>query len=274
MNATVLEAAPERPRAAALPTRWGWLARGFQKYAGGYVRKHFHAVRLSRASAPLPRDGTPVLVVLNHPAWWDPMTCVVLSRQFPAAEHYAAIDAAAVEKYRFFTKLGFFGVDQNSFRGAAEFLRTGVAVLAVPNRMLWVTAQGRFTDVRVRPLDLRSGVGHLAARLDRGLILPVAFEYTFWTERTPEALIRVGTPLDVTEAPGRSGRDWTRRIEDALTETLDGLNAEAMSRDPGRFTTLLDGETGVGGMYDAWRRLKAWARGARFDAGHGGGPGG
>jgi 1-acyl-sn-glycerol-3-phosphate acyltransferase len=267
------EASLRSAESAALPTRWEWLARGFRKYATRYVRRHFHAVRLSRTSAPVPAGEAPLLVVLNHPSWWDPLLCFVLSHLFPdGREHYAAIDAVAVEKYKFFTRLGFFGVDTSSLRGGAAFLRTATAILSVPNRIVWVTAQGRFSDVRTRPLDLRPGVGHVAARLDRGLILPLAVEYPFWTERTPEALARFGTPIDMAEAPGRSGKDWTQRIEDALAETLDGLNAEAMTRDPDRFTTLLDGKTGVGGMYDLWRRTKSWARGERFDASHGGRP--
>ncbi len=268
---TTAEAIPRTTEPANLPTRWEWLARGFRKYATRYVRKHFHAVRLSKASASVPTGDAPLLVVLNHPSWWDPLLCFVLSRLFPEGrEHYAAIDAVAVEKYKFFTKLGFFGVDTSSLRGAAEFLRTADAILSAPNRVVWVTAQGRFADVRTRPLELRPGVGHIAARLDRLLILPLAVEYVFWTERTPEALARLGAPIDVAEAPGRSSRDWTQRVEDALTETLDALNAEAMTRDPDRFTTLLDGRTGVGGVYDLWRRFKSWVRGERFDASHGG----
>jgi 1-acyl-sn-glycerol-3-phosphate acyltransferase len=215
----------------------------------------------------------PLVVVLNHPSWWDPMVCIVLSREFgPAREHYPAIDSEALAKYAFFRRLGFFGVDTHSVRGAAEFLRTATALLAKPNRTVWVTAQGQFADVRTRPLGLRSGVGHLAARMDWGFVLPLAVEYTFWTERTPEALLRFGPPIDVTEAPGRSGRDWTARIEDALTDTLDGLNAEAMTRDPDRFMTLLGGQAGVGGVYDLWRRVKALAAGQRFVAEHGSRP--
>lgn len=251
-----------------LPTRWPWLVRGFQRYTVRYTRKHFHAVRLSKTSAPLPTDDTPILVVLNHPSWWDPMLCTVLSLRFPRYEHYPAIDDEALKQYRVFSKLGFVGVDTKSLRGAAAFLRTAAHILSCPNRMVWVTAQGRFSDVRERPLNLRSGVGHLAARLDRAWILPVALEYTFWTERTPEALVRIGTPLDAQETPGRSAREWTQCIEVALTETLDTLNAEAMSRDPEKFEPVVEGKAGVGGMYDVVRRLGSWVRGRRFDPTH------
>lgn len=253
---------------APLPPRWVWLFRVFQRYSVRYVRKHFHAVRLSKTSHPLPDTNEPILLVLNHTAWWDPMVCLVLSRMFGGRDQFAAIDAAAVRQYPFFKKLGFVGVETTSLRGAAEFLRTGAAILSEPRRLYWVTAQGRFTDVRERPLALRSGVGHLAARIGRGVVLPLALEYTFWTERTPEALARFGEPLHVADHPGLSGKDWTARIEAELTRTLDTLNAETQTRDPGRFTGLVGGKAGVGGVYDLWRRLKAAARGRRFDPSH------
>ena len=61
---------------------------------------------------------------------------------------------------------------------------------------------------------------------------------------------------------------WTARIEAALTAALDGLNAETQSRDPAKFTTLLGGSAGVGGVYDAFRRSAAFLSGQKFDASH------
>jgi len=251
-----------------LPHRWPWLVPPFRRYACRYVRKHFHAVRLSKSGGVFPTTDAPVLVVLNHPSWWDPLIGLVLSRAFADREQFAAIDAIAVRQYRFFAKLGFVGVDTKSLRGAAEFLRMGTAILSHPKHVYWVTAQGRFTDVRERPLALQSGVGHLAARLKFGIVLPIALEYTFWTERTPEALVRLGDPLTIEAHPGLNGKEWTTLIEGALTRTLDALNAEAMRRDPTAFTELLVGKSGVGGVYDLWRRLKSWLRGRKFDPSH------
>lgn len=252
-----------------LPRRWDWMFRGFQRYATRYVRKHFHAVRISKTSHPLPPGDEPILAVLNHPAWWDPMIAMTLVPKFPGYVHYGAIDAEAVKKYAFFKRIGFVGVDTTSLRGAVQFLRAGEAILSEPRRIFWVTAQGRFTDVRERPLALRSGVGHLAARLERGYVLPIAIEYCFWSERTPEALVRFGEPLAVA-GPSRSGKDWTLAIEEALTRALDDLNDEAMTKDPARFDVFLGGKAGVGGVYDLWRRGAAWARGRKFDPSHGG----
>jgi 1-acyl-sn-glycerol-3-phosphate acyltransferase len=196
------------------------------------------------------------------------MVCLILSSLFPERDHFGAIDADAVKQYGFFKKLGFVGVDTKSLRGAAEFIRVGTTILSRPDRVFWVTAQGGFTDVRERPLNLQSGVGHLAARLPFGTVVPLALEYTFWNERTPEALLRLGEPLRVEQHPGLSGKEWTSVIEHSLTLALDGLNEEAMSRDPKLFTEILHGDTGVGGVYDLWRRMKSWLSGRKFNPSH------
>jgi len=209
-----------------------------------------------------------VLVVLNHPSWWDPMIGIVLSSRCRKRDHFAAIDSRAVRQYAFFRRLGFVGIDPTSVLGAATLLRLGSTILSESNRVFWVTAQGRFSDVRQRPLALQGGVGHLAARLERGIVLPVALEYAFWNERTPEALIRVGEPLRVEDHAGLSSKGWLAFIEENLTHNLDELNREAMSRDPAMFQTILAGRTGVGGSYDWWRRVRSWLRGERFDPSH------
>ncbi len=185
-----------------LPTRWNWFLNGFRRYVRRYVRKHFHAVRVSNTSSSLPPDDAPLLVVMNHPSWWDPMIGVLLLDLFPRHIHFGAIDAGMLKKYWAFSKLGFFGVDQTSLRGAAQFLRTGTEILSENRRAVWVTAQGNFADVRTRPLNLRSGVGHLAARMSRGWVVPMAVEYTFWTESKPEALVRIGECIAVTGTAG------------------------------------------------------------------------
>jgi len=252
----------------ALPRQSPWIYNWFRKYCIRYARRHFNAVRLSLGSSAIPQtDGQPLIFVLNHPSWWDTVIGIVLVNRLPAYRHFAPIDAAMLPKYRFFGRLGFFGIEATP-RGAARFLRTTQAVFAEPYRAMWITAQGKFVDPRVRPIELQPGVGYVASRLKRGLVIPVALEYAFWEESKPEALIRIGEPLPLSDDPNADGRAWTARIETALTATQDALALETMQRDPRNFENLVTGTGGVGGMYDRWRRIKAWAHGRRFDPSH------
>src|SRR5204862_993810 len=124
----------------------------------------------------------PTVVVLNHPSWWDPLLCFILSGLYPDRSHWGPIEEAALRRYRFLARAGLFGIETGTTRGALQFLRTATAILPDPNATLWITAQGRFTDARQRPPQLRAGVAHLACGLDRGLIVPLAVELTFWDE--------------------------------------------------------------------------------------------
>ena len=257
-----------RASATSAPARSSWLFRAFRKYGLRYVAKQFHAVRLARGGYRPPEGLTgPVVVVVNHPSWWDPMIGLVLSNFWPAeARHYAPIEAAGLVKYPFLEKLGFFGIESETTRGGIHFLRRSLAALAEPNGVLWVTAQGKFVDVRERPIRIKPGVGHLAQRLSEGYVVPLALEYPFWNESKPEALARFGPPLSL----GPAGRidDWTARIEQGLQDAQDALAEDALSRDSSRFETLLSGAAGVGGVYDLWRRVKSAATGKTFVAEH------
>jgi len=268
MTSAVARRAVRRRSTVELPPRWPWLFDKFRKYATRYASRHFHAVRLARNGLPPQEWSGPAVFVLNHPSWWDPILAFVLSNRWPDRLDYAPIDRAALAKYKVLSRVGLFGVEQGTIAGAAEFLRTARAILAHDHASLWITAQGRFTDVRERPVVLLPGVGHVAAEMSRGIILPLALEYVFWDERTPEALAAFGQPIPVGTAPHTSARGWTRLIADALASTQDRLAADARSRDPSRFATLIDGRVGVGGVYDFGRRVKSWFTGRRFRPGH------
>jgi 1-acyl-sn-glycerol-3-phosphate acyltransferase len=237
------------------------LFRLFGFYLRWYLGRHFHAMRISRTGLPRPVPGRPLIVYANHPSWWDPAVCILLCDMlFHDRAGFGPMDASA---------LGLFGVQQENTRGAAIFLRTCLAVLENPGAMLWITAEGAFTDPRTRPIALRPGLAHLARRVPGAVILPLAIEYTYWDESRPEALVRFGEPL-LSHREGSVG-EWTDRLEQGLADTMDALAAESVTRNPALFTPLVRGGAGVGGLYDSWRWLRATANGRRFDPSHGSG---
>jgi len=258
-------------RVAGPPRVSPFLLWGFHGYVRRYLRKRFDAIRLARGSEPELPDDHALVVYLNHPGWYDPLVGAYLAdRLWGGRQHFAPIDAAMLDRYQVFSKLGFYGVHRSQRRGGLDFIRTSLAILDRSDRAVWVTAQGRFTDVRSRPVRLSPGLSHLAPRLARAVVVPLAVEYAFWNESRPEVLLRFGEPMhaggEATEGwdPGR----WHRELESRLERCMDRLAEDAMSRDASRFTTLLDGSRGVGGLYDAIRACRSWLRGERFDASH------
>jgi 1-acyl-sn-glycerol-3-phosphate acyltransferase len=244
------------------------VLRLFMAYCDRMVGRKFTAMRLLGAVPEAIPEGRSAIFFCNHSSWYDPLICLMLStRFFPQLTPFGPMDAAALERYAFMRKVGLFGVEQDSPRGAVHFLRISRGLLAHGGNCIWLTPQGEFADARTRPVVFQPGIAHLA-RNGEAIAIPVAFEFLFWNESRPEILIRFGEPID-TAARHHDVQEWTTVLQDALAETQDELAAAAMAREPAPFTTLIDGTKGVNPIYDGWRYLKALVRRERFSASHG-----
>ena len=253
------------PSALVRPSRL--LLSFFATYLHWYVGRHFHAIRVANAGR-LPSVSGPLIAYSNHASWWDPLALILFSRYFlPTFDHYGPMDATALKHYGFFRKLGLFPIEAGTSRGGVQFLRAAEEVLSRPRSVLWVTPEGRFTDMRTRPVVFRPGLAALVARCGACTLVPMAAEYTFWDERLPEILICCGQPIKANEQ--LSADEWNERLCTAMAATQDELAALAKLRDPANFETILSGRVGIGGVYEGWKRLLALLTGRAYQASHG-----
>jgi hypothetical protein len=196
------------------------------------------------------------------------MMGVILAPLFKGRLHLVPMDAAALQSYKFFERLGFFGIEPGTSRAYEQLISVADEAFQLQESAIWITPQGRFMDPRMRPLALRQGIGHVVQRMTNGSVLPVALEYSFWNERLPEALVKFGQPLQITDGKLHSPAEWTEIIAEAMTLTQDQLALQSMQRDPSEFITLIAGRRGVGKIYDLWRSLRSRLKGERFDPDH------
>ncbi len=250
----------------------------FRWYIRRYLRKSFNTVGIAEPLPPalataLEDKKSAIVVYLNHASWWDPLVSMHLAeRLMPGWTLYAPFDAEALSRYPIFEKLGFFGVDQESRRGAAQFLRTSRAVFDTLGGSIWMTPEGRFVDPRQTDADFRPGLAHLVEHLARdgreGYVLPLAIEYPFWEEKNPEALCRFGEPIVLTEHKDLDKAAWDALLEERLRSTQRELAAQSIARDTSAFRVLIGGEAGVGGVYEPIRWLHAKLTGKTYRAAH------
>lgn len=256
--------------ARPLPAVSRQLLRWFTWYSRRYIARHFHSLRVSKADLPFVRSDLPLVAFTNHASWWDPLVGLVLKHEFyPERTAFMPIDAAALNRYKIFGKLGFFGVEQDNRRGAAQFLRAAESILTNSSSLLALTPQGKFGDVRERPVQFRPGLGHLAARVEHAQFLPMAVEYVFWEERLPEILVRFGPVIEVRGNGSTTPRYWTAIFEEKLSAAQDALAIDAKNRKSDDFQFILRGGAGQGGVYDWWRGLRFKMHGEIFQKEHG-----
>jgi len=241
----------------------------FSIYLRWYLSRHFHALRIANAGR-IPPQAQPLILFGNRASWWDPLVAMMLGRTLlPDRDHYAPMDATALEHYAIFRLMGFFAVDAGSPRDVTQMLRAGEQALSRPRSALWITPQGEFHDVRERPIVFRPGIGALIGRRGRVTSVPIAVEYVFWKERLPEILVNVGEPLEIADGTMEDARTWTNLHSYAMAATLDELAMLAMERDPAAFELVLNGSNGVGGVYELWKRIGCAVTGRPYRHDHG-----
>jgi 1-acyl-sn-glycerol-3-phosphate acyltransferase len=247
------------PRIAAF---FGWI---FDRS----LRSSFNAVRLDRSGAKAPSAASRVIVYTNHPSWWDAVVYSYVGRHIFSRPTFSPIDAKMLKRYPFMARIGAFGVEQNSLSGARRFRAVCNTILGQDDTLLIVACQGRFADVRERPLRIESGIAHLADLATDTIFVPLAIEYTFWTEKRPELLLRFGDPItgDILAALPVKGR--LARLETTLEATMTALAVTSSTREPAAFDKLVTGSGRINLFYDSWRQIKAFLTGRIYKPRHG-----
>ena len=246
------------------------LLSAFLRYIQWSLKRHFHRVHLATGGEPPPiAAGHPLIVYLNHASWWDPLLMLWLgARLYPDRRQYGPMDAAQLERYSFFKRLGVFGVPRGGSMSARSFLRYSEALLSQEGTMLWLTPQGRFADIRERPVRFAPGLAHLATRLPHAIFIPLAFEYAFAQERHPEIFMRFGAPQRGNDL-GTDVLSARAALERSMETNQDALKDSVCLRTPDSFTPLLSGRGGASLPYDLWRKFKAAISGSSVNLNHG-----
>ncbi|MBL0926566.1 MAG: lysophospholipid acyltransferase family protein [Phycisphaerales bacterium] len=237
-----------------------WFFRFFSNYSRRLMGKRFNAVRIAsgteRVLAGLDARDGPAIVLLSHSSWWDPLLSLVLAHGLtPRRTHGAPMDREQLSKFGIFRKVGIFGIDPDdpvSMRAMLDYVAAWFGREARPT--LWITPQGRFTDVR-DPVVIRPGAAALAARTRPAAVVSCAIEYGFWQDQRPECFVRLAEVPPPGASP--STADWHRVMGPAMQANGDALAGLVRAREAPAFTCLVGGGGGrINPVYDLWLKLR------------------
>ncbi len=238
---------------------------GFCWYARRMIRRSFHvfAVDLSTFDYASLEKNVPLVISSNHPGWWDPIIGMLLCQDhFQDRVFYAPIDAEALKKYRIFQKLGYFGIEANSRQGASDFIDQAAHVLKSGTGSLWITPEGRFTDVRDHAQPLMPGLAHLATKTPRLHCVPLAIEYVFSEERLPLLLCKLGSAIADSSDAKSTKSEWQARFTEQLRSTQQSLAESVITRRWESFDVVVRSQHRPTGLYDwvRWSMMRATGR--------------
>ncbi|MFK7884344.1 MAG: lysophospholipid acyltransferase family protein [Phycisphaerales bacterium] len=232
------------------------------------MRKRFAAVRIAHGTKEVIRSvghaDTPVIVVMNHASWWDPLLGLVIAEEyFGDRPCYAPMEMEQWQNFKFMRKLGVFGVN-TSDPDAFTLTKSYINGLISDNRrsVLMITPQAQFTDPRA-DIRLRPGAASIAAANDEIQVISLAVEYGFWDQQRPEVFLRA-TNIDTPEIATTAG--WHRALQHGMKSNGQYLAQLVINRDSSAFVSLI-GKRGadVNPIYDAAVKLRGRSASVRSE---------
>jgi 1-acyl-sn-glycerol-3-phosphate acyltransferase len=212
-----------------------WAQAMFTLYVTRLFRRHFHALRLL-GQPPDPEPAHPLVIVPNHSTWWDGFFVYFLNLRLLGRRLHLMMLEEQLDRFRFFRRIGAFGIRPGSPRSVAKALDYSASVLADPANALCLFPQGEMRHPETRPLRFRRGLERILTRYGgRVTLLPLAIRCDFYEDQRPEALFLFDR-CRVAEPCGYPAVDW---LEQRVGELLEETGRAVCTREPGRI--LLSG---------------------------------
>jgi 1-acyl-sn-glycerol-3-phosphate acyltransferase len=239
------EAATESSEPRVRHPSWLWLA-GYMFFGRLNLLSKFQSLRVVHEERLASvREDVPLIVFANHASWWDAGSLMeVKFHAFPRRTVFYPTESDALRRAPHLAHLGSFPLHLGSVSGTKRFIRDCQHILSLPDTMLVITPEGKFTDPRKRPLELRRGLASLVGKLRTVTVVPLAIEYTLWDEARPEILTCWGEPISIADGTAKSTNEWHALMTESLTQTLDELAAISIQRELWKFCPVLHGRLG------------------------------
>lgn len=217
-----------------------WFTRIFEVYNRNLIGRKFHALHVAGLSHLQPtRADVPLLVCANHSSWWDGLIAFQLGRAL-RLDDYALMEERQLREHAFLQKLGAFGVVRENARDGVRTIAHAAELIRGTSRVLWIFPQGETLPNNIRPLKLYTGAARIIEKVGRVDVVTVAFRHEFLNEFKPEIFVRCDALDSIDASIGFDPKQFTMRLQEHLTDSLDRLRTEIANGETGDYADLLE----------------------------------
>lgn len=221
-----------------------WAKIIFHAYIMRLMKRHFHEFHLFGELPKLNSDA-PVLLLPNHSTWWDGFFVYLLNEKILKRDLYLMMLDEQLKKYKFFARIGAFGITPGDKTKVRESLKYTVELLNKKNALVCIFPQGELLPWATRPLNFRRGVESIIRLFGKQVnLLPVAIHAEYGNEQRADVFFQFGENT-LSETGKSVGIKWLEQKEEKL---LAELNQRIVSREKGK--SLLKGQFSVNEKVD------------------------
>ncbi|HEX9971547.1 MAG TPA: lysophospholipid acyltransferase family protein [bacterium] len=201
----------------ANPTRWAKFI--FHIYVMRLMKRHFQAFHLF-GNLPQPDQELPLLLIPNHSTWWDGFFVYLSNEEILKREIYLMMLDRQLAKYKFFARIGAFGITPGDKENVNESLSYTVGLLQKKNVMITMFPQGILLPWGKRPLNFKKGIESIIQLYNKPInILPLAIRAEYGGEQRAEVFFQFGENF-IVDANSFQGVKWLEEVELHLLNDL------------------------------------------------------
>lgn len=209
-----------------------WFEKLFRVYNRNLLRRRFDGLRVAGLNLLRERQaGVPLVLYANHSSWWDGLVAFEIGMSC-RLKQYAMMEERQLREYALFRRLGAFSVIREDARAAKRSIDYAAGLLSRTQNSatpaLWIFPQGDTRANDLRPLKFYRGAAHIALRLPRVTLLPVAMRYEHRDAFRPEIFVRIGAPEQLGTDEKTNAKQLIVRMEESLTRTLDDIRTDTI----------------------------------------------
>jgi len=159
-----------------------WAHLIFKPYIRHLTAKHFSALHRV-GDWPEINNNDQLILLPNHSTWWDGFFVYLLNESLWKRRLYLMMLQEQLQRFRFFSKVGAFGIDRESTAEVKKALRYSLDRVADSGNMLCLFPQGELQPYGVRPIEYGRGVEFMLKQLPQARVLLLGIRAEFVQEQ-------------------------------------------------------------------------------------------
>ncbi|MGI8466890.1 MAG: lysophospholipid acyltransferase family protein [Pyrinomonadaceae bacterium] len=208
-----------------------WFEKIFRVYNRRLFKRKFDSFRVCGLENLRQKNPkTPLIIYANHSSWWDGLAAFEISRA-AQLDAFVMMEEKQLRKLFLFRKLGAFSVVRKNPREAIKSVNYAAGLLKENSRRtLWIFPQGEILPNDSRPLNFFHGLSRVVEKTEKCAVVSAAMRYEFFGNFKPEILVKINLPEQFSVDKNFDAKKKTIEFENELTETLDNLKSEILTK--------------------------------------------
>lgn len=169
----------------------------FRRYFKYLLKKNFYRINLKgnellqKMILRSKNENIPIIMILNHPNWWDAAFVIHFSYNYMKMNGYCLMEYKQMAEFKFFNKIGAVPIIRDNARYSLKSLNFIVKSVENKSNLAVVFPQAELVNNSKKPYKFYSGFNYIINKLDNVILICGYLDYRFTTEQRPELYINI-----------------------------------------------------------------------------------